>query len=471
MLKSKVVILLVAMAQVYAPLAQAEELTLTKYVQQVESVGSDLQAAKLNLAGARLALEASELVDGIQFTTQLGHMDDARETMNPGFQGSRTIASQGAVGLKQSSSLGINWAFTQNYNRTSLVGASPLAIPVNEFTDIFPKLELNVPLWKNRGGGALEAQISQVQAQTKIQEVQAEVSYVQKLNEVEATYWNLILQQKLLKIQKENLQRAQKMYSWTGERRKKNLVEESDFAQAQAALMARKIELEMTQTNYKDAVRQFNKLRQNTSETVMETLKDDELNLAALNIKTESLNQRLELEAQRQNIKMQEAAQTIQEQNLKPTLDLNMMGLLFGRDNLSSLAYREMYDAKKYMYQIGIQFNYPLDIGTSSRARDGYRQMIEAQTALEKNIQFEEEVNKKKLKDTGLQLSEQIKLSRELAQVQKKKLEIENQKYRNGRSLLFQVLTFEQDFINAQVQQLQLEHQARNFLNQLKFYK
>lgn len=450
--------------------SKSSNLSLKQYIEQVEKVESDLNAAKKNMKGANLAVNSADLLSSIQFISRFGRMDDARETINPGFQGTRTIGDEGAVGFQQRSTWGINWALTQNYRRTSILGANPAFLALSEFTDTFPKLELSIPLWKDRAGASLQAQIDQMSAQAKAQELQSEILYYQKLNEVESAYWNLILQEKLLKIKTDNLQRSQKLFSWMSDRRKKNLVEDSDYSQTEAAVTARKIELEMAEVNFKESSRQFNKLRHAGDDKVTEKLVDESLDLSLLDVDVTKLKDRKEIEVQRQGLKVQEAQQKILEQNIKPTLDLNMSGLIIGRDKLGSEAYAEMYEGAKYMYQVGIQFSYPLDMVNSWRSQTGLKEMTEAQGIFQKNMDSEQEVNKKKVRDTGLQLKEQIKLARSLAQIQKKKLDIENQKYRNGRSLLFQVLSFEQDYVNAQVQQLELENQARGFINQLRFY-
>ena len=57
-----------------------------------------------------------------------------------------------------------------------------------------------------------------------------------------------------------------------------------------------------------------------------------------------------------------------------------------------------------------------------------------------------------------------------MEEVQSKKLTAEKRRYNQGRSTTFQVLTFEQDFANAQLLRLRNEFELVNVHNQLKLF-
>ena len=61
-----------------------------------------------------------------------------------------------------------------------------------------------------------------------------------------------------------------------------------------------------------------------------------------------------------------------------------------------------------------------------------------------------------------LDLQKRLKLSADLEKAQKKKLENEKLRARNGRSSTFRVLQFEQDYLGAQVTSLRLKLEIMN---------
>jgi outer membrane protein TolC len=112
-----------------------------------------------------------------------------------------------------------------------------------------------------------------------------------------------------------------------------------------------------------------------------------------------------------------------------------------------------------------------LDQVKTSQIRSGYAEMSQAQAQAEQS----------RLRDVGLtwsetvekasQLKKQLEILRSLEVLQRKKADSERNKLNRGRSTTFQVLNFEQDYNSARNQRINLEFQARQFINSLALYK
>ena len=75
--------------------------------------------------------------------------------------------------------------------------------------------------------------------------------------------------------------------------------------------------------------------------------------------------------------------------------------------------------------------------------------------------------------ELNLKVSEakrRLGLAKEIEKTQQKKLENERARMKMGRSVLYQVVLFEQDYANSQLLTLKTELQILAFLSQMKTY-
>lgn len=141
-----------------------------------------------------------------------------------------------------------------------------------------------------------------------------------------------------------------------------------------------------------------------------------------------------------------------------------------GRDTSASGAQSKISDAKDY-HLLAVTFNMPLDIGNMSDSKEGYAKLAESQVLAEKARVRTESIQWKNTVDQAETLAQQLKIVRDLETVQKNKADLERSKYNNGRSTTYQVLMFEQDYVNSRNQKINLELQVRKFLTSLELYR
>lgn len=445
-----------------------DALSLKQYIEMAQAKDPSIQSAQMSYEGSRLIENNARLLTGVNFFANGNYLNDGRPTSAPSFQGNQTEVNSLAVGLQQQTSFGLGWTLSQNYQYTKIHNAS--VIPLPEYYDMYPKIELSLPLWRNWLGSETKAMQNQIETQVGVQKINSELSRIQKENEIKDAYYTLATQQKSFEIQKDSLQRAEKILNWAQSRATRNLADKSDVFQTQALVSSRRLELMSAEVKLKEAARLFNSFLEVDSEAVSYRLAQDEIETKDLELSKKKAKARLDLLLQKENLKSVESSYIAQREKNKPTLNLSMAYLKQGRDTSVSGAQTKISDAKDYQ-QFALTFNMPLDLSNLSDSKAGYAKLAESQVLAEKARVRSESIQWKNTVDQAEALAQQLRIVRDLEQVQKNKVDLERSKYNNGRSTTYQVLMFEQDYVNSRNQKINLELQIRKFLTSLELYR
>lgn len=459
-----------AFANVIGASALAETLTLDSFKQQVLEKDPETQSILEKKKGAELSQDSSDLITGVNLFANSAYTDDQRPTSNPSFQGYKTKVNTYGIGLQQQTRLGLKWSLSQNVSRTEISGASAGFVPLPKYYDAYPKLELTMPLWRNLLGKETSGDVDQIKYQAKALAKQAEINWIQRQSAVEEAFYKVLSQQESFEIQKDSLNRANKILDWTGNRVKRNLVDASDLYQAQAAVASRKIDLVNAETQLHEVSRTFNALRGVPGDEVPEKLVGPDLDLAKMKVDRSAAKIRLDTLAQKDLYQSTEAAYRSQKEKNKPSLDLTLQAFTQGRDAQISQAQDETFKDQDYLY-VGVNFVLPLDQIKASHARSGFASLEKSQALLEQARVRDQALTWAETVDQAESLTKQVALLRELETLQKKKADAERDRMNRGRSTTFQVLTFEQDYNTIRAQRIQIEFQARQFINSLALFE
>ena len=117
-----------------------------------------------------------------------------------------------------------------------------------------------------------------------------------------------------------------------------------------------------------------------------------------------------------------------------------------------------------------MRFTSPLDFSKLNKNSKGYDQeKVAAKLNLDRKISEQElewQDLQTKLKDN----QEKLSLASKMEEIQKQKLEAEKARMQRGRSTMFQVLQFEQDYANAQLLKLKNQSDIVSVYAQLKLF-
>lgn len=461
-------LLLLTPSQIFA----AGNLTLDEYLNQVKTQNDQFKSISLNQEAAVEKSGESSLVFKPQILLEGSSAIDKKHTTNVSAQGDRTDYSQIKAGLLQQFDFGLKGQLSYKLSHTKIYNASANVLPTPEFKDNAVQLELSQSLWRNFNGQESKSQANLLSAGAEAQK-HAEI-YKAKvlLANAQNLYWSLSQVDKLIKVQKESLERAIKIRTWAKRRFDSQLADNTDFLQADAGVKYRQLELETSLQDQKNLIRNFNSLRGVNSDVL--DIQLEELN--AEKIETLVVPNRAEMRedtlAALESKKIAEANAQLAIARNKPIFDVFGSYTLNGRD-------RDKYaeavgDAFKNEHEtavVGLKFQAPLDFFTTNKTINAYKKEILASDHTYRRKVFEQDKEwdelVKKFEDAKLR----FKLSKQIEEAQKIKASNERNRLNLGRTLTSTVLTFEQDLASSQQLRIKNETDIISTYTQLLTFK
>jgi outer membrane protein TolC len=396
----------------------ASTLDIDTYRTQVRKTDPSYRGAELQVEGATNAGRVYESLTDMQFIIEAGAYEDKQPTGNPAFQGDESGARSVGVGIQKQFLWGPSLKLTQNYLHYYVYNASPTAIPVPEYYDSFPKIELAVPLWRNLAGSQTEARYEGLKARTESERYFADAELVRAMGQIDLAYYTYAASLEQVEIQREILERSEKLLRWVKNQYGRGLVDKSDMHQAEAAVTLRKIELQTAQDLHAAAAREFNSLRGVKADMVPEKLVTGEIPLDQLILPKDKVRRRKDMLAN-------EAATVVQQQDFidkreqaKPQLDLMFKAMHTGRDPNYYDAVDKSWSENNDYWFIGVNFSTPLDVPQYIRTRRGLDQLAEAQGFKAQSQARDRVLAWESFVDLGQRLHKQILLLRELDETQ-----------------------------------------------------
>lgn len=449
--------------------AQGKTITLEDYMDAVRSKDPAYQSSEKAKEGASKVQDSAGLLTGVNLVSSYSQLNDQRPTQMPAAQGSKTENTTYSVGLQQLTPFGFQWNLSQYYSHTKIADAA--SIPLPDYYDTYPQLQLGVNLWRNLLGSETRANRLAAESQLSLQKINADMGFIQRESEIKMAFYNLATQQENYESQKDSLGRAERILSWSVSRVKRNLADRSDLYQTQALTSARQIDLMNADAKLRQAARTYNSFLGIDSEQVKEKLVAKDIDLNQLTLQKQLVKKRLDLLIQQESLRAQERGYIAQREKNKPSLDLNMIYSKYGRDVDSKESQSKSWKENKDYLLLAVNFSMPLDQFTASDARSGYQDLADSAALAEQARLRNEKLEWLNTVDQATVLAQQLKIVRDLEVTQKNKADLERSKYNNGRSTTYQVLTFEQDYLNARNQRINLELGLRQFINSLDLYK
>lgn len=448
----------------------APPLDLEGFLTQVRRGNQGFQSAEQGSQGARQRLREGELVFAPSLFANAQLADDRSPKTAPAFQGVQTLFNSYNVGIQKAWDFGLSSKLAYTATYTEIRGTTGALLPQPIFHDARPTLDLSFPLLRN-GLGA------EFRAQSELQLAQAEAARASEsfrargiLAQAETSYWRLAAAREIVRVQRETLDRAQKMVEWNQRRVRLHLADESDLKQAEALLKLRRIELQAATDEERMAGRAFNGSRGIDSDTVEEAIQPLEPTRGswpAMPKREGPREDTVALVAQAQA--SEQAARSGLERN-RPNLEVYTSLSLNGRRVDLPGAVSDSFKTNQSANAVGLRLVMPLDLGIVSDNRAGYRQEALGADLRASRARFEEETSwqdlAKRYDETRLRLD----LLGDLEAAQKSKFLYERDRHSRGKSTVFLVLQFEQDYNAAQVGRLRAEAELLGILANLKVW-
>ena len=377
-----------------------------------------------------------------------------------------------SLGVSQEFRFGLQTKLSYAVDRTEIVGGVLPAGTPSTFWTAAPTLEVTMPLWGNGFGRTTKATEEVTRQQNLADQLNAESQKQTFLVGAEAAYWRLASAQEIVSVQERAVKQAQEILNYLKRKSSMNLAEGADVLQAKASVEATTYQLTLAQNQAKAARRQFNTYLNQDAETavpILDTLNYDQIQQAQ--IPATRPGDRIDVKAaQAQTLLAKSSSILVSERN-KPTVDVFGSYAMNGQDEKLNEAMEQAGRAKRDTAFVGVRLNVPLNLSALADARAG---AAKAELAADYSLQYRTFAQTQDWTNLVQQFSEakeNLRLTANIVNAQKAKLQNERTRLRQGRTTTYQVLLFEQDFSQSEVSHVQAAAQILGLQSQIKLYQ
>lgn len=449
----------------------ASAVSLDEYLGQVKGQHAGYKAANKQSDGYKELQKKAKLVTAPNFfaTAESGYNNQTTALINARYN--KVTTQNYTTGISHNSAYGINTKFTYAVNKyvyNSLVTTNDLA--ANNYQSR-PIIEINVPLLQGRFGSLTKATVDSYDSQSEAQKYYAQNVALTTIIAAEQSYWNLVAARKILQIQNLAANQAKKILDYVAKRERMNLGETADVLQARALVETKSLDLRQAQNDVRYATLNFNRYRYVESYDFDDLL--DEIDFVKIDnavISQVKPNSRPDVKAAKSNMKAAVASAVVEEENAKPNLNLYGAYAFKGaQPGFNSVVNNSFNDTGREAL-VGVRFSVPFYIGTMMDIQQGAKQVASAARQTYQQKTFDEEKDWQDLIGQLIYYQQRAKLAREIEMAQKKKLENERVRLRQGRTSTYQVLLFEQDYCQSQINTILSANQFLALMAQKKLY-
>ena len=453
----------------------ASNLSLDQYLNQVRDKNLNIEQANQSDQSFELLKKKAKLVSAIKL---YGFSEAGFAEQNRGLQFLRYKSVQtqnNRIGFSQESEFGINSNIYYSLNNTRYIGLAP-GFTTNPLatknTQAIPVLELSIPLWQNFLGKTTTAKKDASFYENESKQLSAKALSQEEMVNAEKRFWHLVFAQKNLEIQNRALNSANKILDYLNKKEKMNLAEKSDVLQAKAIVESKKLAVKQAENFLKISARNFNQSRNINSDEVKEKLTNFDLtklqNIALNPIRN---SDRLDIKSRQAQLQASLALARIEEENNKPSLNLYTSYAVNQVEPNRMDAFSATFDRSAPNGKIGLEFSMPLNVGVSADIRHGARLQASSHKTSYQEKLLQQEVDWKNLLQNFKDWQENLKLSMQIEATQKAKLENERNLLSRGRTSTYQILVFEQEFSNAELNTQQIAQKLYDLIAEQKLYQ
>ncbi len=442
------------MIAIALPCAAAEELSPESYLAQVRRDGPDYRSAQKALDALVRQQAQPELIYSPMLTAKGMTGRDREQNLTAPLPGTGLRDEELSAGVSQKTRFGAEFSVQYQADRYKVSGAPGYPDP---FYLVQPTAQVSLPLWRNQFGRENRATVSQqqlaLQAAAKLARYRiAGIEFNARL-----TYWKLALARTNLVITEDILARHEQLVEWAKRRAEKNLADESETLQTQAALRVRQLENQQAAEQERTLRLAFNRMRGVTGQDVPETLEDMDRSLERTVCSIpDAPPERLDLAASRLTLEEQQIDWKTREESFKPDLSAFTQVTGSGLDNGWSASQEDAFDDAHTSYFVGLNFSMPLDRARIRRTVSGYKAQAESAS-----FQLDDKRTEVNHDWTNLRLESKdarvrLQMAGEIEKLQRDKADSERVRLREGRTTQFQMQSFENEYEAARLNRLQL---------------
>lgn len=445
---------------------------LEEYLSNVRSANSAFQAASNRRQGHLASKSEAALFFFPRLQGSAQTMRDSSYPGQPGFNYNRIRTEAFSLGIIQDFDFGLAAKLSVESQQIRFINAQFGGTPINfQNWNAVPKAELRFSLWQNFLGRGVRAQRDSLLFQNDMEAISASAKEIEILVNAETTYWRLVTAREIVRIQQEAFARSEALLQFIERKAKLDLREKSDVLQTRASHIASQLALKNAKDEERAAVREFNRWRGADANVPVGKLEELETTrIESLSLPEQMPGSRIDTELARAQLALAKAAAIASEEANKPEVSLVSSYALNGRNDSFSGAFSDFSQSNRPSYAVGIQFVTSLHFGAGAAAREGARLRQQATMKDLEHRSFDQEQAWRDLVEQFSDTKARLRLAQSIVKAQNEKLNEEKRLMRLGRSSLFNVLNFEQDYLRAEQARVQSAYAVLLLRAQSKFY-
>lgn len=450
----------------------SQAMTLDEYIQTVESKHRTLKALSLQSEASQDKKNAGDVGLSSVLTASVAKVDD-KNPLNT-YGASRSQVTQYTLGLGKKLSSGTSLG-------VSLVGidaqndgiANPTSAAVlSKFGTGSVGLSVSQSLLKDGFGEATSLRHTREDAVMKLEKSSYDLQYRQVMIESEQAFWDFAFSDLDLQIRKENLERAQKIFSWVQKRVSDGIGDRADFLNAQSLVALREFQLITSQDERLAAEKKIRDTLELAANEATPSIKENMDQARGLR---RFLNQkgrvlRLDsylavLESELKSTVVEETAEGLKSDlTLAGSYKTNVYKSQFS-DALSNVT-----DTAKPTSQVSLTWTYLFDNEDKNSVLSASRGEARAAQIKKERKLLESESSWSELQRRYEEMNKKLVSLEKLSRIQTERAQVERQKLSQGRSITSQVITAEQDAAESVLNLMKLKSELRKLESQARMF-
>lgn len=465
------VILVTAVSSVALAQAPVSQMGLNEFLSRVKKQSPEVSAALRQVNSLKDRLDEGDLILSPQGYAKYGYEDNEQETSNPSFMGYKTQSGTWSVGVKKQTQFGLSANLHLDYDHVIQFGVNTAFVPQPDYQESHAVLELQQSFWKNGFGEETSAKVRAARAANRASYLKAKYQLKNLLLSAEDIYWSVASLNRIVDLQKANIERAKKLAARMGRRAKANLVDDVDALQSEAALEARELELKQSLEQKNEMLRQFHALLGENSmdDVLLDPLPSKEWR-AQLNTLGGPDRFREDFQAQREMAHATKAQARSSRSDLKPEFDLVASYSTNGRSTDWQDSVAGMETTHHPDWRVGVNFSVPLDFGLVKKLKSGYSALENAANDQIAAANLYESRTWRQLVQKRQDAQDEYERAAKIEKLRSKIVQREHQLLKNGRTTTFQTLSDEQDLATSQINEIRAQLTLIQIHNQIKAF-
>ena len=454
-------------------IAGGQVLELDGYLGQVREKNESVKGALCASMGAEERSAEGSLIFSPRLFSDVYTLDDKRETLMPSFQGTETQFAYGVFGVSRVTRFGLAGRLYYGISTTELVGVNRLYIPGPKFSDSNITLELAQPLWQNAGGSQYKNSERYSSAQAKAGMYAKRYEAQIFLMSAETKFWKLAAARESIATIITTLGRTKTILEFNRNKARRGLADTGDVLQAEAMVQARNLDLVRARSEERQAAREFNAMRTSDSDAVDDDVRlhSNEEVLSMLSVVAPRVEMRNDVRAAELGMQALTAAFEISGDKTRPDVSVYALTSLNAHGSDLAGAMAAAFDTGHPYYVAGLKLSVPLEFNRAASVREGYSKEIEGARLQYRQKKHDQDMEWKTLVNRMRDVREALLAADALRKAQLAKLENERARQKEGRSTMFQVFAFEQEYLASQLNMVALKANALALIAQAKTYQ